>query len=290
MYCIYSGKEYDKLDMNIEHIIPISLGGCNQFTIYVSKQENSVLGSQIDGLLTRQLDISMERARRGVIGHSGTLAECRVPSELEDGSPIISTFTNEGLKLFDPKQKKIVSSEGKNRIQMRTSFDMDVRIKFVAKVALATGYYLFQDKFVKNADCELLRRVIHCPSFKDACDNDPKQFRGLRVIDSFHQESKDKLMTEAYRTYCKMVDKSNVELSFSPRSMIVQVGILGKYVGSINFPADVNCFPHEGAFDLGHVMVCTENGVRENSLRKEALLCAKALNMDVSNFSYLPKE
>lgn len=65
MHCIYSRKEYDKQDMNIEHIIPISLGECNQFTIYVSKQENSVLGSQIDGLLTWQLDISLECARRG---------------------------------------------------------------------------------------------------------------------------------------------------------------------------------------------------------------------------------
>lgn len=63
---------------------------------------------------------------------------------------IISTFTNEGLKLFDPKQKKmIISSEGKNAIQMRTSLDMDVRIKFVVKVALATGYYLFQDNSLK---------------------------------------------------------------------------------------------------------------------------------------------
>lgn len=49
-------------------------------------------------------------------------------------------------------------------------------------------------------------------------------------------------MTEAYRTYCKMEDKSNVELSVSPKSMIVQVGIFEKYVCSINFPADVNCF------------------------------------------------
>lgn len=97
-------------------------------------------------------------------------------------------------------------------------------------------------------------------------------------------------MTEAYRTYCKMEDKSNVELSVSPKSMIVQVGIFEKYVCSINFPADVNCFPHHGAFDLGHVIVCTQNGVRENSLRKEAFLCAKALNTDVRKFAYSPKE
>lgn len=35
MYCIYSGKEFDTENLNVEHIIPISLGGCDQFTIQV---------------------------------------------------------------------------------------------------------------------------------------------------------------------------------------------------------------------------------------------------------------
>lgn len=37
MYCIYSGREIDDSKMNIEHIIPLSLGGCNDFTISVEK-------------------------------------------------------------------------------------------------------------------------------------------------------------------------------------------------------------------------------------------------------------
>ena len=36
MCSIYSVSEYGKQDMNIEHIILINLGECNQFTIYVS--------------------------------------------------------------------------------------------------------------------------------------------------------------------------------------------------------------------------------------------------------------
>ena len=49
MYCIYSGKEITPEEATVEHIIPLSLGGNNQFTTNVGKKINSDVGSKIDG-------------------------------------------------------------------------------------------------------------------------------------------------------------------------------------------------------------------------------------------------
>lgn len=47
MYCIYSGKEIDEINSNIEHIIPLSLGGCDELIIRVEKNINSDIGVKL---------------------------------------------------------------------------------------------------------------------------------------------------------------------------------------------------------------------------------------------------
>ena len=61
MYCIYSGKVLDDDEMNIEHIIPLSLGGCDSFTIMVGKKINSDLGSKIDGKFCNDFLIGLQQ-------------------------------------------------------------------------------------------------------------------------------------------------------------------------------------------------------------------------------------
>lgn len=70
MYCIYSGKEIIESEANVEHIIPLSLGGSDKFTIMVSKELNSYLGSKVAGKMTQDFLISMDRVKRDGKGHS----------------------------------------------------------------------------------------------------------------------------------------------------------------------------------------------------------------------------
>ena len=108
MYCIYSGKEIDAQDTNIEHIIPLSLGGSNDFTINVSEKLNSYLGSKIDGKLTQDFLVNMDRVHYAGKGHSKKEAKLNIRSELEDGSPVITTFTQKEMKVFDPVNKQYI--------------------------------------------------------------------------------------------------------------------------------------------------------------------------------------
>ena len=42
MYCIYAGKKIDESKSNLEHVIPLSLGGSDEFCIKVSEKYNSI--------------------------------------------------------------------------------------------------------------------------------------------------------------------------------------------------------------------------------------------------------
>jgi hypothetical protein len=51
MWCPYTDREIDECESNLEHILPIALGGCDAFTIGVVRSANSTIGSEIDGAL-----------------------------------------------------------------------------------------------------------------------------------------------------------------------------------------------------------------------------------------------
>ena len=98
MYCIYSGKEIDEKASNIEHIIPISLGGCDELTIRVDREINSKIGSQIDGKLTQDFLIALDRVKNGDRGHSKKTPKYTVQSKTQEGKTVISTFTSQALQ------------------------------------------------------------------------------------------------------------------------------------------------------------------------------------------------
>ena len=158
MYCIYAGKKIDESKSNIEHIIPLSLGGSGEFCIKVSEKYNSILGSKIDGKMTQDFLIGMDRVKHGDKGHSSKKPRMDIKSKLESGEPVITSFMKDGLKVYDSFKKKYINIPKK--LSLSTKIDLNLRMKFTAKVALATGYYLFGEKFVKYSDCESLRKIM----------------------------------------------------------------------------------------------------------------------------------
>jgi hypothetical protein len=64
MYCIYTNREISEQDSNCEHIIPLSLGGSNEFVIPVSTKFNSELGSKVDGELSNCFTMMFRRRAR----------------------------------------------------------------------------------------------------------------------------------------------------------------------------------------------------------------------------------
>lgn len=94
-HCIYAGTPLrDDVpsthpdSRSLEHIIPLSMGGSDDFTTRdVSQAANSRAGSEIDGPLINHMLIAMQRQMLGLTGHSGELPTVQIPiSPLVAGS------------------------------------------------------------------------------------------------------------------------------------------------------------------------------------------------------------
>ena len=81
-------------------------------------------------------------------------------------------------------------------------------------------------------------------NLRETVQFDSQKLKNVRFYDSFTKEKpKDKPWIDIYRMYCEYVGGSNVLWTYSPQSIIVYVGILGEFIGCINFEADVQAFP-----------------------------------------------
>lgn len=69
-YCIYTDQWIADPHKSVEHIIPLSLGGCDEFTINVDTDVNKRLGSKIDGKFGNDYLINSLRRIKELVGHN----------------------------------------------------------------------------------------------------------------------------------------------------------------------------------------------------------------------------
>ena len=269
MYCIYAGKKIDESKSNLEHVIPLSLGGSDEFCIKVSEKYNSILGSKIDGKMTQDFLIGIDRVKHGDKGHSSKEPRMDIKSKLESEKPVITSFTRDGLKVYDVSNKKYINIP--NTISLNTKIDLNLRMKFTAKVALATGYYLFGEKFVKYSDCESLRKIMMSDNLEETIKKE--MIKNVRFYDPLLTGNKIKgdLSFQIYKMFFECNGASSVVWTFSEHLFIVFVAIYGKFVGMVNFQANIEKFPKEEDFWLGHVLICQDGYLIRKSWR-EALI------------------
>ncbi len=87
--CIYTGVLLDtskpETAPSREHIIPLSLGGSNQFTVHdVSREANNIAGKKIDDEVSSHLIFLMLRNRFGLSGHRGTVPSVDLHGVFDD--------------------------------------------------------------------------------------------------------------------------------------------------------------------------------------------------------------
>lgn len=266
-YCIYTDKDVEEKDANLEHIIPLSLGGCDAFSLRVDSETNSKLGFQIDGRLTKDYLISSLRRHKNFVGHSGKPPRTvwKKSKFSETNRPIQVIFEGKESRFFDPIDKKLLPDEEVNgkRIQSAFKFDKEIRMIFTAKVLLAAGYFTYGNTFTKYADHDSLRKLMNytISENKETIAELP-----LRVIDPFHEISEeDKGMKGVFDLICKGTDSSCVMFLLCTENIIGSVGIGGTYMGSINFKAQTQYFPNEEKHRLGHVLAVQEKTLRRAS-------------------------
>ncbi len=164
------------------------------------------------------------------------------------------------------EQRDLSSAEtvGKE-IFCRVNTDLDLRLRFVAKVALGAGYFAYRDVFKEHVRHDELRGVMN-----------QKKGEDLSKYHHFSIRADDPLLTPKpspgsqlaiIRAACQAVKGSVVMLIPSSRSVMIAVGILGKYIGMLNVAANTATFPNSGHFAWGHVVALGRGAMKRCSFR-----------------------
>lgn len=131
--CIYTGKDLDPSDpemaASVEHIIPLSLGGSNQFTTSdVSRSANNLAGDKIDDAAAASFPYLMLRHRYGLQGNRkivpslklrGEFIDIDAPARLEISSQGNIEFAFENEQKLSGNIVTIGSTEDRVRFLLR---------------------------------------------------------------------------------------------------------------------------------------------------------------------------
>lgn len=271
-YCVYTDKE--TLDPSPEHIFPLSLGGHNDFVIDVDRKFNNDIGSKVDGKIANDFLVLFERDKAGAVGHSKKHPAPVVKhAKLIDGTPVQAIFGKDGLSLFDLREKKSIerSDFRAKQVQCNIQLDLDTDLMFVAKVALAAGYYAYGDDFVQNVKTDEFRKIMNFDK-----QNLPTSSLA-RVYSRFHEPEKDDDMFQILKMMSEVGNCSSVIIAPSSEDFGVAVSVLGKFLGFISVPCKSSNLVNDGDYKFGHCIYIQNNQVKRFSLDYIRLKLLKGL-------------
>jgi hypothetical protein len=277
IYCPYTDRDIPLSETSPEHIIPLALGGMNSFTIPVSKEFNSRVGSEIDGALANDFLVMSKRDKHGVKGHSKKHPQNVIPNakNAETGEPLHVTMGQvHGLRLWDPKLRKDVTGQGQ-KVSIGFQVDLDVTHRFVAKVALSAGYLAYGKHFRNHVRHEDLRKIMN---------HRPTEMGDLMgTIEAHYDDRFLEPQSDNQKIFRAIASgfgpHSVIALIPDSRSLAVVVGVLGDYVGMLSVPADTRTFPNSGEYRQGQFFVLKKPVATRDSmwsLRLQMLRWAEA--------------
>lgn len=269
IYCPYTDTEVSEEQSSPEHIIPLSLGGDNRLIIPVDKKFNSTAGSQIDGKLANDFMMLMKRRDYDARGHSGIAPEpiMKKAKDNKTGRPIQVNLGKE-LKVFDMIDRKEVPAAG---LEVQTTFklDIDLPVRFLAKVALSAGYLVYGDLF-RSAVAHHEVRTMMMKGRNELKESDTSSMK-IRLFNPFQSKLKDEFQNTEFglqEAICQLIKGGCIVFCPGPQNLGVFGGVLGTYLGMLNIPADTSNFPRFDDHDLGHAIIVSNGNVLRWSYRR----------------------
>jgi hypothetical protein len=249
IYCPYIDRDIPLSESSPEHIIPLALGGLNGFTLPVSAIFNSKVGSEIDGALANDFLIISQRDEHGVKGHSGKHPEyvCRNASDAVTGEPLQVTLgQRHGLRICSSRDRRDVTGRGQ-KINLSVNMDVDVELRFVAKVALSAGYFFYGNVFRDHVKHEDLRLIMNRRpnEMGEALENIEARYDHRFREPETDEDRIRRVMVTCFGAH------SVVAMIPDSSSLSVVVGILGSYLGMLSVPADTRTFPNSDEYRWG---------------------------------------
>lgn len=272
MYCIYTDKDVPETDGNLDHVIPLSLGGDNKFTIWAEKKFNSTLGTEVDGAIANDPLVMFARRDADARGHGGTEPVPKFKKSEFGGQPAQVSFGKDAVKIWDAKSRSYLPQDQIEGQPVESQFKLDPRqtIRFVAKVALGGGYFMYGDALRKAMDCDELRRII---SF-DAEKSKREDFQNsrIKICDRFHPDVKANTHVQTHKELVEFQKRSTLICVPCQGWMEFHVGVLGMFMGTLAVPADTSGLPNDMELnDLGRVLLLGPGEFQQISYRQLAI-------------------
>jgi hypothetical protein len=140
-----------------------------------------------------------------------------------------------GLRIWSPKEKRDLTGLGK-KINIKITLDIDIALRFVAKVALSAGYFAYGDLFRNQVSHDEIRTIMNQ---RPTEVGDAIYSMKARVDHRFREPETDN--DRILRAMCAAVaPRSLVALMPTSKSFSVMVGVLGDYMGMVNVSADTS--------------------------------------------------
>lgn len=257
-YCIYSDSVIDEADMNPEHIIPLSLGGCNDFAIMVNKEKNGDVNRGIDEKIKNDVLVLVRRVQHDFKGHRGSAPTLKVTKAMVNGNPASWEYSKDGITLFDHINKTAL--QGNQTATLSVKLDLEIRGRFISKIALATGYFLFGNTFINHADHNSLRTYV----FSDDVESLKLD---LRFYDEFQSPGTlDIPKSDAWeinKIIASRKKSSGVIWGYAADRIVVHTFIGSTLLGMVSFSANVDEFHLDNEIhdDFGTVIRIENNKV-----------------------------
>lgn len=105
-YCVFTDQIVPDELGNLDHVIPLSLGGCDELVVWCERGENSRLGSFVDGALSKDPLLSFAIREAGVTGHSGKSKVPTFRKSFIGGEPYQIGFPKDEITYWNAKSKK----------------------------------------------------------------------------------------------------------------------------------------------------------------------------------------
>ena len=157
-------------------------------------------------------------------------------------------------------------------MRISTSMNVDLPVRFAAKVALAAGYFVYEDWFRECVDHRQLREVMELDPRTLDLNKTPEEL-GLAhltlTVDKWmnpvaQDPASDALV--AIRSLCSWFGGSTIVLMPGPDCFAVGVGLLGHYLATVSVPADTAEAPNDGEYAWGQVLNVKSRELRRYSL------------------------
>ena len=281
MYCIYTDSDVTQEEGNYDHIFSLALAGSNQFKVWSDGRANSVIGSHVEGVLSRDPLVQFALRNSGVRGHRKKKVVPRWKKVTMDGNPIQVAWGMDEVQYWDAKQRRKMEKEefaGK-KFEATLDFKLDSSYRFVAKVALGGGYFLYGNHIREAIDCDILRSLIFS-EFEVIKQEKALKDSGIRICDRFHPDSNIDAPGGLYRAICENIRRS-IFISVPHQDAIsFHVGVTGMFIGTIIVPAKTDRLPIDGEHDLGHAIILGPGSMQRLSFRKLAQDFKRAIESD----------